>query len=163
MRNWNWALFGNQAEIVRTGKESVKRQGAAHTEPCTVRIEFDFEDTGYVVERTMKGKNLTMNAEMYAGDSLMAKGTEEVSEALIKLFGMDHKSFFISVFARQMELNALTSQPKGDRKKLVLRLLDIESVDEAIRRFTALESLNRNLKTGIDCAGRRFRDSCAGI
>ncbi|MBA3045935.1 MAG: SMC family ATPase [Candidatus Thermoplasmatota archaeon] len=128
-----WALFGNQTEIVRTGKESIKRQGAAHTDPCSVRIEFDFEDTGYIIERTMKGKNLTMNAEMYAGDTLMARGTEDVSEALIKLFGMDHKSFFISVFARQMELNALTSQPKGERKKIVLRLLDIESVDEAIK------------------------------
>jgi exonuclease SbcC len=130
-----WALFGNQAEIVRTGKESIKRQGAAHTDPCSVRIEFDFEDTGYVVERTMKGKNLTMSAEMFAGNSLMAKGTDDVSEALVKLFGMDHKSFFISVFARQTELNALTSQPKGDRKKLVLRLLDIENVDEAIKRI----------------------------
>lgn len=148
-----WALFGNQAEIVRTGKESVKRQGSAHTDPCTVRIEFDFEDTGYIVERSMKGKNLTMTAELYAGDSLIARGTDEVSEALVHLFGMDHKSFFISVFARQMELNALTSQPKGDRKKLVLRLLDIESVDEAIRciredlRFsrTAIETVRAEL------------------
>ncbi len=130
-----WALFGNQSEIVRTGKESIKRQGAVHTDPCMVRIEFDFEDTGYIVERTMKGKNLTMNASMYAGDNLMARGTEEVSQALMKLFGMDHKSFFISVFARQKELNALTSQPKGERKKMVLRLLDIESIDEAIKRI----------------------------
>jgi len=130
-----WALFGNQSEIVRTGKESIKRQGTAHTDPCMVRIEFDFEDTGYIVERTMKGKNLTMNASMYAGDNLMARGTEEVSQALMKLFGMDHKSFFISVFARQKELNALTSQPKGERKKMVLRLLDIESIDEAIKQI----------------------------
>ncbi|MCK5024313.1 MAG: SMC family ATPase [Thermoplasmata archaeon] len=130
-----WALFGNQSEIVRTGKESIKRQGANHTEPCMARIEFDFEDTGYIVERTMKGKNLTMNASMYAGDNLMARGTEEVSQALMKLFGMDHKSFFISVFARQKELNALTSQPKGERKRMVLRLLDIENIDEAIKHI----------------------------
>ncbi|MCK5397506.1 MAG: AAA family ATPase, partial [Thermoplasmata archaeon] len=67
-----WALFGNQSEIVRTGKESIKRQGTAHTDPCMVRIEFDFEDTGYIVERTMKGKNLTMNATLYAGDNIIA-------------------------------------------------------------------------------------------
>ena len=53
----------------------------------------------------------------------------------MKLFGMDHKSFFISVFARQKELNALTSQPKGERKKMVLRLLGIENVDEAIKQI----------------------------
>ena len=150
-----WALFGNQSEIVRTGKESIKHQGAANNEPCMVRIEFDFEDTGYIVERTMKGKNLTMNALLYAGDDLMARGTEEVSQALMKLFGMDHKSFFISVFARQKELNALTSQPKGERKKMVLRLLDIESVDEAIRRIredgrfakNAIKSASQDLTT----------------
>ena len=118
-----WALFGNQSEIVRTGKESIKRQDTSHTDPCMVRIEFDFEDTGYIVERTMKGKNLTMNASMYAGDNLMARGTEEVSQALMKLFGMDHKSFFISVFARQKELNALTSQPKGERKKMTNNII----------------------------------------
>ena len=131
----SWALFGNQSEIVRSGKDSIKRQGAAHTDPCMVRIEFDFEDTGYIVERSMKGKNLTMSAIMYAGDNAIARGTEEVSLALMKLFGMDHKSFFISVFARQKELNALTSQPKGERKKMVLRLLDIESIDTAIRKI----------------------------
>ena len=130
-----WALFGNQSEIVRTGKESIKRQGTAHTDPCMVRIEFDFEDTGYIIERTMKGKNLTMNATLHAGDNLLARGTEEVSQALVKLFGMDHKSFFISVYARQKELNALTSQPKGERKKMILRLLDIESIDEAIKHI----------------------------
>ena len=144
-----WALFGNQTEIVRTGKESIKRQDAAHTEPCSVRIEFDYEDTTYSVERSMKGKNLTMSAEMHAGGSLAARGTDDVSEALIKLFGMDHKSFFISVFARQMELNALTSQPKGDRKKLVLRLLDIESVDEAIKQ---IREDSRLAKSSIESA-----------
>ncbi len=130
-----WALFGNQSEIVRTDKESIKRQGAAHTEHCMVRVEFDFEEGNYIIERSMKGKNLTMNAALYAGDNIMARGTEEVSEAIVKLFGMDHKAFFISVFARQKELNALTSLPKGDRKKMVLRLLDIENIDEAIRRI----------------------------
>ncbi len=139
-----WALFGNQTEIVRTGKESIKRQEAAHTDPCLVRIEFDYEDTTYIVERSMKGKNLTMSAEMYAGGTLLARGTDDVSEKLVKLFGMDHKSFFISVFARQMELNALTAQPKGDRKKLVLRLLDIESVDEAIKLIREDSRLAKN-------------------
>ncbi|MFO7618596.1 MAG: SMC family ATPase [Thermoplasmata archaeon] len=130
-----WALFGNQAEIVRTDKESIKRQGAQHTEQCMARIEFDFEDESYIVERTMKGKNLTMNAILYAGGTILARGTEEVSEAIVKLFGMDHKAFFISVFARQKELSALTSLPKGERKKMVLRLLGIENVDDAIKRI----------------------------
>jgi exonuclease SbcC len=129
-----WCLYGNETEIVRTGKESIKRGGSAHTDPCLVRVEFEFEGTGYVVERSMKGKNLSMNASLHAGDKLMARGSDDVTEAVKTLFGMDHKSFFISVFARQKELNALTSYPKHQRKKLVLRMLEIENIEEAIRR-----------------------------
>ncbi len=130
-----WALYGNQAEIVRTGKESIKREGSARTDPCSVKVEFDFEDTGYVVERSMKGKALTMSASIHAGNKLLARGSDEVAKAVENLLGMDHKSFFISVFARQKELNALTSHPKHMRKKLVLRMLEIENIDEAIRRL----------------------------
>jgi exonuclease SbcC len=130
-----WALYGNQTEIVRTGKESIKREGSARTDPCSVKVEFDFEDTGYVVERSMKGKALTMSASIYAGNKLLARGSDEVAKTVENLLGMDHKSFFISVFARQKELNALTSHPKHMRKKLVLRMLEIENIDEAIRRL----------------------------
>jgi exonuclease SbcC len=115
-----WALYGNESEIVRTGKESIKREGSAGTDPCSVRIEFDLEDVDYAVERSMKGKNLSMNATLHAGNKLMARGSDEVTKAVEKIFGMDHKSFFISVFARQKELNALTSYPKHQRKSLVL-------------------------------------------
>ncbi|MCK4266424.1 MAG: hypothetical protein KAX31_04025, partial [Thermoplasmata archaeon] len=63
--------------------------------------------------------------------------------------GMDHKSFFTSVFARQKELNALTSHPKGERKKLVLRMLGIENIDEIVRKIR--EDL-RHSKDGIESA-----------
>ncbi|KYK29016.1 MAG: hypothetical protein AYK23_05335 [Candidatus Proteinoplasmatales archaeon SG8-5] len=129
-----WCLYGNEAEIVRTGKESIKREGSAHTDPCLVKVEFDFEGTQYAVERSMKGKSLSMNASMHAAGKLMARGSDDVTDAVKKLFGMDHKSFFISVFARQKELNALTSYPKHQRKKLVLRMLEIENIEEAIKR-----------------------------
>lgn len=131
-----WALYGNEAEIVRSGKESIKREGSAHTEPCTVKVAFDFEGTGYIVERGMKGKSLSMSASMHAGDKLMARGSDDVTEAVKKLFGMDHKSFFISVFARQKELNALSTYRPNERKKLVLRMLEIENIEGAISKVS---------------------------
>lgn len=129
-----WVLYGNQTETVRTGKESIKREGSAHTEPCSVQLEFEFGGTGYVVERSMTGKNLTMSASLHAGGRLLASSSDEVTEKIKEIFGMDHKSFFVSVFARQKELNALSSYTPAERKKQVLRMLDIDDIDEAIRR-----------------------------
>jgi exonuclease SbcC len=50
-----------------------------------------------------------------------------------KLIGMDYKSFFTSVFARQKELNALQNARAGERKKAVLRMLRIDGVDSVIQ------------------------------
>jgi exonuclease SbcC len=151
-----WALYGNEAEIVRTGKESIKREGSAHTDPCSVRLEFEFEDVGYVVEREMRGKSLGMSASIHASDKLMARGSDEVTEAVKKLFGMDHKSFFISVFARQKELNALSSYPKHMRKKLVLRMLEIENIEEAIKKVREDLRLSR---ASIEAVGEELLDA----
>jgi len=150
-----WALYGNQTEIVRTGKENIKREGSALKDPCSVRIEFDFEGTAYIVERSMKGKGLTMAATMHAGDKLMARSSDDVTKTVDKLFGMDHKSFFISVFARQNELNALTSHPRHLRKKMVLRMLEIENIEDVIRR---IREDNRFLRSGLESARKRLND-----
>lgn len=129
-----WVLYGNQTEVVRTGKESIKREGSAHAEPCSVQLQFEFGGTGYVIERSMSGKNLTMSASLRAADKMLASSSDEVTEKIKEIFGMDHKSFFVSVFARQKELNALSSYTPAERKKQVLRMLDIDDIDEAIRR-----------------------------
>jgi exonuclease SbcC len=128
-----WALFGNVDEVVRTNRESVKRIGSGSGEHCMAVLEFELGGTDYRIEREMGGKSLTMRAELRSGSTVVATGDKPVKKAVEKLIGMDHKSFFTSVFARQKELNALQNVAAGERKKVVLRMLRIDGVDAVVQ------------------------------
>lgn len=132
-----WALFGNTEEVVRTSRESIKRTGASASESCCAVLEFELGGSGYRIEREMGGKSLTMKASLRTGDTVLAEGDKPVRKAVEKLIGMDHKSFFTSVFARQKELNALQNVAAGERKKAVLRMLRIDGIDGVIQRVRA--------------------------
>jgi exonuclease SbcC len=132
-----WALFGNVEEVVRTSREGVRRAGAAVSDVCSATLEFELGGTEYRIVREMGGKSLSMRAELRTRDKVLAEGDRPVRGAVEKLIGMDHKSFFTSVFARQKELNALQNVAAGERKKVVLRMLRIDAVDDVITRVRA--------------------------
>lgn len=132
-----WALFGNTDEVVRTSRESIRRAGASASDSCAAVLEFELSGSGYRIEREMGGKNLSMKASLRTGDTVLAEGDKPVKKAVEKLIGMDHKSFFTSVFARQKELNALQNVAPGERKKAVLRMLRIDGIDGVIDRVRA--------------------------
>lgn len=140
-----WALFGNVDEVVRTSRESVLRVGAGPGEGCRAVLEFELGGTEYRIEREMGGRNLLMRAELRTKEHVLAEGDKPVRRMVEKLIGMDHKSFFTSVFARQKELNALQNVQPGERKKVVLRMLRIDGIDEALTRVRSdrKEALSR--------------------
>ena len=132
-----WALFGNVEEVVRTSRESVRRAGAGTNENCVAILEFQLGDSEFRIEREMGGKSLSMKAELRSKGKVLATGDKDVRRAVEKLIGMDHKSFFTSVFARQKELNALQNVAPGERKKVVLRMLRIDAVDDVLTEIRA--------------------------
>ena len=132
-----WALFGNTDEVVRTSRESIRRTGVSPSEACGAVLEFELGGSGYRIEREMGGKSLSMKASLRIGETILAEGDKPVKKAVEKLIGMDHKSFFTSVFARQKELNALQNVAAGERKKAVLRMLRIDGIDDIIQRVRA--------------------------
>jgi len=127
-----WAMFGNVDEVVRIGKDSIRRTGASPSEDCAVTLEFELGGTEYRVKREMGGKNLAVRAVLQTGDKTLAEDDKPVRKMMEHLVGMDHKSFFTSVFARQKELNALQNVAPGERKKVVLRMLRIDSLDTVL-------------------------------
>lgn len=127
-----WALFGNVDEVVRTNREGVRRAGASPSDTCAAVLEFELGGTEYRISREMGGKSLSMRAELRTKDTVLAEGDRPVRAMVEKLLGMDHKSFFTSVFARQKELNALQNVAQGERKKVVLRMLRIDAIDDVI-------------------------------
>lgn len=128
-----WVLYGSVA--ARTSSDQIKREGADSNEPCRVELDFIFEDEAYRIVREMKGKSLTASATATINGKIAATGAEVVSKYIQKKLGMDFKSFFTSIFARQKELNALSSMNASERRPLILRMLGIDSLDSIIKEI----------------------------
>ena len=125
-----WTLYGPVA--ARTSADQIKREGAEHSDPCRIELEFIFGDDSYRIVREMTGKNLTASASATVNGALAANGAEVVSRFIQKKLGMDFKSFYTSIFAKQKELNALSSMNPSERRPLILRMLGINALDEII-------------------------------
>jgi exonuclease SbcC len=126
-----WALYGNEDETTRGDKTGVLRSGASKGEKCEVALDIELDGKPYRAWRQMSSSG-AVTATLESEGKLLAQGTGPVTEAVEKLLGMDYKAFFVSVFARQKELDALSRQTAGKRRDTVVRLLDIVTLDEAV-------------------------------
>ncbi len=150
----SWALYGNRSES-RNGKEGIKRSGAGPHEDCAVELEFELAQVRYRLKRSLRGKDLRSEAELMAGGGVIAKSDRGVSQKVEEILGMDHQSFFVSVFARQKDLSALSVLTPGERKRLVMRMLQLDvlqDVVDGIRRDgknerQVLQTVNEQLLT----------------
>jgi exonuclease SbcC len=128
-----WVLYGSVA--TRTGADQIKTDTANKSEPCEVILDFQYEGDGYRVKREMSGKNFTINAKILKNTKLIATGAGAVNKYIQKKIGMDFKSFYTSIFAKQKELNALSTMNASERRPLILKMLGIDSLDEIIREI----------------------------
>jgi len=150
----SWALYGNRSES-RSGKEGIKRSGAGPHEDCAVELEFELGQVQYRLKRSLRGKDLKTEAELMAGGGVIAKSDRGVTKKIEEILGMDHQAFFISVFARQKDLSALSALTPADRKRLVMRMLQLDvlqDVVDGIRRDVKserqlLQAVNEQLMT----------------
>ncbi len=150
-----WALFGNVEEATRTDKESIKRVGAAADEPCSVTLEFELNGVEYKIEREMRGKNLTPKATLRTKEAVMASSEKDATAKIEKLIGMDYKSFFTSVFARQKDLSALQDAQPGERRKTILKMLRIDAVDAVLQ---LVRDDRRDVSRRIEWAQKQLLD-----
>jgi DNA repair protein SbcC/Rad50 len=130
-----WALYGPSAS--RTSTDEIKRQGAGVGEPCRVEVEFVFDDHVFRVVREMVGKHLSAAATVTVDGGVVATGADAVSRFVQARLGMDCKSFYTSIFAKQKELNALSSMNPSERRPLILRMLGISLLDDVIVKIRA--------------------------
>jgi len=128
-----WVLYGPVA--TRTAADQIKREGAAPSDPCRVEIEFIFDDDTYRVVREMSGKNLSASGIVNLNGKIAANGAELVTKFIQRKLGMDWKSFYTSIFAKQKELNTLSSMNPSERRQLILRMLGIDAVDDVISQI----------------------------
>jgi len=138
-----WTLYGPVA--ARTPADQIKREGTSHSDPCRIELEFLFGDDKYRVVRDMTGKSLTASASATVNGKLAANGAEVVSKFIQKKLGMDFKSFYTSIFAKQKELNALSTMNPSERRPLILRMLGIGAMDDVITEIRSDLKDKRNL------------------
>ena len=146
-----WALYGPVA--ARTSADQIKRQGTETTDPCRVELDFIFEENSYRIVREMHGKTLTSQATATINGKVAATGAETVTKYIQKKLGMDFKSFYTSIFAKQKELNALSSMNASERRPLILRMLGIDSLDDVVKEIRSDKKNKDNL---IDQLGRNL-------
>ncbi|UCE81303.1 MAG: SMC family ATPase [Methanobacteriota archaeon] len=132
-----WALFGNEEEVVRTNRESIRFSNSGPHDTVKAVLEFELDDKEYRVNREMGGRSLSMKASLHSGGEVIAEGDKAVRAAVQRLIGMDYKAFFTSVFARQKELDDLQEMQPARRKETVLRMLRIDGLDAIIRSIRA--------------------------
>ncbi|MDD1746712.1 MAG: SMC family ATPase [Methanomassiliicoccales archaeon] len=131
-----WALYGNEKSITRDGKkEGVRSSFANMNDDCSVLLDFEIAGDHYRLYRAMKGRSQTMEAQLSVNGKQLAKTDKGVTDEIRRILGMDYKSFFISVFARQKELNALSSLSAAERGKVVRRMLGIESLTKTVEEI----------------------------
>lgn len=148
-----WVLYGSVA--ARTSADQIKRENAEHSDPCRVELGFIFGDDKYRVVREMSGKSLATSASATINGKLVANGAEIVSKFIQKKLGMDFKSFYTSIFAKQKELNALSSMNASERRPLILRMLGIDALDDIIKE---IKFDKRNKDAVIDGLGQDLVD-----
>ncbi len=149
-----WALYGNKSEC-RNGREGIKRSGAGPHEECSVELEFELGGVQYRLKRSLRGKDLKAEAELTAGGGMIAKSERAVSQKVEEILGMDYQAFFISVFARQKDLSALSVLTPGERKKLIMRMLQLDVLQDVLDQIRRdgregkllLQSYNERLLT----------------
>ena len=145
----SWVLFGSVA--ARTSADEIKRKGAINSDPCRVELDFIFEENSYRIVRDMTGKSLTTSATATINGKIAATGAETVTKYVQKKLAMDFKSFFTSIFAKQKELNALSTMIASDRRPLILRMLGIDSLDAVVKE---VKSDKRNKDSILDKLSR---------
>jgi exonuclease SbcC len=133
-----YAIYGQHAS--KTGQELIKREQATPDSDCKVELEFSLGPDSYRVIRELRGSRQSPYASLSVNNRPEVEGVSPVTRYLSKKIGMDYKSFFTSIFAKQKELDVLSELPPGERKKRILRLLGVDRIDVAI------ENVRRNKK-----------------
>ncbi len=113
---------------------------SAFSDPkSTVELELTFTigEIGYRVRREFRGKALAVGAEFYKNDVLIAKGVSPVNEELVKVLHMERDAFKRSVFSGQKELSELSETSGEARKRMVRRMLGLDTLDDAQTRVNA--------------------------
>jgi exonuclease SbcC len=121
-----YCLFGRD-ESNKSLVRSAFADGKANVE---LTLDFTIGESLYRVKREFRGKALAVGAELYKNDQLVAKGVSAVNDELAKVLHMERDAFKRSVFSGQKELSELSDSSGEARKRMVRRMLGLDTLDD---------------------------------
>jgi len=142
-----WAIYG--AKGAKTGKDLIKREEADPDSDCSVELEFTLGSDSYRVLRELRGRRQTPYSALIVNNQPQVEGISPVTQYLSNKLGMDYNSFFTSIFTKQKELDALSDLTPAKRKKRILKLLRIDSIDIAITNLRADKKDSEKIIEGV--------------
>lgn len=153
-----WCLYGNR--IKRTDKQDIRSQFCDSPDMCAVEMVFNCGENEYRISRQLKGKAAATEAAIYLNSGAEPEAVQErgVNEYIENLLNLDYRSFFISVFAKQRDLAALSALQPEERRKSIARLINIEAIDRARNEIRADRSTKEARKSGIEISLKNEQD-----
>ena len=120
-------LFALYGELKTKNFKEVIRHSYSD-ENVEVILEFEYQGEEYKIKRNLRGKALNHKAELYKSDELIAT-QKEVTQEIIRLIKINKLAFIHTLFASQKDLANLSELNIDERKKMIRKLLGLESVD----------------------------------
>jgi exonuclease SbcC len=131
-----FALFGPRA--AGTGKDLIRSEDAPPGDSVRVMLELELGGQAVRVVRELRGKAqgpfASLEVDGHVQVQPIAGSSEQVTQQMERLLGLDREGFFQTVVARQRDLDRLGRLAPGERRAFILGLVGIGAVDDAIRR-----------------------------
>lgn len=152
-----FALFGPRAAA--TGKDLIRSDGAPPGDHVRVALEFDLGGQAIRVVRELRGKAQSPMASVEVDGHVqvqpIAGSSDQATQLVERLLGLDRDGFLQTVVARQGELDRLSRLKPAERRAFVLELVGIGAVDAAI---TSAREARNALKVQAEEAARHVGD-----
>ncbi|MHB1260390.1 MAG: AAA family ATPase [Thermoplasmatota archaeon] len=155
-----FALYGPKA--AGTGKDLIRSEDAPPGDH--VRVELDLEVAGQALRlvRELRGKLQNPVASLEVDGHLqvqpIAGSSDQVTQQVERILGLDRDGFFHTVVARQRDLDRLGRLKPAERREFILCLFGIGAVDGAI---AAARAKRNEVRTQTEEAARHVGDEAA--
>ena len=153
------ALYGM---VPRTGKRDLKELISLGTSQAKVQLDFRVGNADYrVVRRIPRQRAQFATLERIEGETAIPEaergGVTAVNERLVKIIGLDYRSFTTAVLLPQGDFASFLKGDVKVRRRILIRLLDLDRFERAgaLARKKASE-LRTAVETGEDFLAREY-------
>ena len=139
-----YCLFGRD----ESNKALVRSSFADPKATVLLVLDFSVGEVLYSVKREFRGRTLTTNAEFFKNDTLVAKGMAPVNDEIARVLHMERDAFKRSVFSGQKELSELSDTTGEARKRMVRKMLGLDTLDDVQKSVNSDKSALENQAVG---------------